>query len=366
MGLAALVLSALNACVASGLLLPWDGDFVVDELGVGDLEGDDPTVDPWSLRSGNLQHPYQAESPDFYVKLQDEMTERHAAVTKSHAGAQHGRPPPPKSIDIAFSLTEGADLPAWAHDILSGSWGIGLSLTVYVKTDGLGRDEEVVLERRRGFEKVAIANLGRNEHAYVKHLARRYNTFPDVQILTKTNDVSPEMIRSMVDANRNGSYGFISHPWKFQRRYLTVRCDSAWENHALFPEFCHGNTVSGTIRPVKELPGWLVIRPARVQPDYCDLSWPLFNRQGRLPFLHEAHGEGTFSIRRDVLAQFPHDWYLTWSNLTYKCAIRSYMGKHHDDAMMEVFPLVFSKERYMSDFPVYHISPSTVVLCDRR
>mmetsp|Transcript_25244 Transcript_25244/g.65942 ORF Transcript_25244/g.65942 Transcript_25244/m.65942 type:complete len:291 (+) Transcript_25244:152-1024(+) len=277
-----------------------------------------------------------------------------------------GVPPPPKSIDIAFSLTEGADLPAWAHDILSGSWGIGLSLTVYVKTDGLGRDEEVVLERRRGFEKVAIANLGRNEHAYVKHLARRYNTFPDVQILTKTNGVSPDMIRSMVDANRNGSYGFISHPWVFQRRYLTVRCDSAWENHALFPEFCHGNTGSGTIRPVKELPGWLVIRPARVQPDYCDLSWPLFNRQGRLPFLHETHGEGTFSIRRDVLAQFPHDWYLTWSNLTYRCAIPGYMGRHHDDAMMEVFPLVFSKERYMSDFPVYHISPSTVALYDKN
>merc|ERR1719188_749549 len=253
--------------------------------------------------------------------------------------------------------------------------GEGLSLTVYVKTEGVGRDEEVVLNRSKGLEFVAIANIGRNEHTYVRHLARRYTTFPDVQILTKTNSVTPQMIKLMVDANQNNSYGFISHPWQFQRRYLTVRCDYAWREHALYPEFCenlHPRPYPrmpswGGAALLKEVPGVLIIRQSRVGPGTRDLAWPLFNSQGRLPFLHETYGEGMYSIRRDVLTQYPRDWYLMWKNITYEIAkANHYEGGHHDDAMMEVFPLALSKEDGMHDFPAYHISPSTVDLFDRH
>jgi hypothetical protein len=308
--------------------------------------------------------------------LQEEITERHAAVAKARSlaeisewlGSQKQPRSRPNTIDIAFSLKSGDKLPSWAHDILSGSWGEGLSLTVYVKIDGMDRDDEVVLERREGFEKVAIPDLGRNEHAYVKHLARRYSTLPDVQILTKTNDVSPDMLKFMVDVNRNGTYGFISHPWKFTRRYLSVRCDRAWENHTLFPELCRDDVRGGSVL-ADEVPGWMIIRPARVvRGNNCDLSWPLFSNHGRLPFLHETYGEGIFSIHRDVLTRFPHDWYLLWERITYQCIKReiAYDGPHHDDAMIEVFTLAFSKEADMSEFPAYHISPSTVSLFDKR
>jgi hypothetical protein len=382
MGVGALVVCALNARVISSLSRS-TGDFDVAESEKDDREGDDPMVDPMNsgiqrqttaLRKGSeIPHGHQwfrAKSPEFYVKLQEEITERHAAVAKAHslaAVAESQQESRPNTIDIAFSLKSGDDLPSWAHDVLSGSWGEGLSLTVYVKTEGVGRDEEVVLERREGFEKVAIANLGRNEHAYVKHLSRRYKTLADVQILTKTNLVSPEMVKSMVDANRNGTYGFISHPWRHARRYLSVRCDRAWENHTLFPDLC-GSEIRGGSVLANEFPGWMIIRPARVQrSNDCDLSWPLFSNSQRLPFLHEAYGEGMFSIRRDVLTRFPHDWYLMWENITYQCVDGSiqYDVKHHDDAMIEVFSLAFSKEDGMSDFPAYHISPSTVSLFDK-
>lgn len=317
-------------------------------------------------------HWYRAESDDFYVRLQEEITKRHAAIANARSLAEvaadriESREHPMISIDIAFSLKSGDDLPSWAHDVLSGSWGEGLSLTAYVKTDGMGRDEEVVLERRKGFEKVAIPNMGRNEHAYVKHLARRYRTLPDVQILTKTNEVSTDKVKFMVDVNRNGTYGFISHPWKWPRRYLSVRCDRAWKNHTLFPDFCRDKMRDGSVL-ANEVPGWMIIRPARLKRgSSCDLSWPLFSNQGQLPFLHETYGEGILSIRRDVLTRFPHDWYLLWERVTYQCAKEGYDGPHHDDAMIEVFTLAFSKEDSMSAFPAYHISSSTVNLFDKR
>jgi len=106
-----------------------------------------------------------------------------------------------------------------------------------------------VLESKDSFEMITIPKFGRNEHAYVWHLARKAPSFASVEVFTKTGDIvkyrgwerpiDAGMVKYMVDVARDGSpYGTVSYPWGYDRRFLQVRCNKAWSNHSLYHEFC--------------------------------------------------------------------------------------------------------------------------------
>jgi hypothetical protein len=301
----------------------------------------------------------------------------------------------PRTVNVVVSVKEGDELPSWSKKIIAGDWGEHVSLSVYVKTKGLRIDEEQVLESRGRFEMVAIPKVGRNEHAYVWHLARRAPSFASVEIFTKTNDVESKerpidegMVRYMVDVALDGTpYGMVSYPWGLDRRYLQVRCDKSWSNHSLYHEFCEGGrdckkkkgiTCHGSIFTQNYKNGRVglnMIRSAVTAEDGpADLTFALRQLPKPLPLVHETYGEGMFSVRRVVLDQFSASWYREWKNITYSVAAPlmqngtrrmggNYDGQHHDSAMI-VLPLLFGRKTHTKQFPAWFVSPSTIDLFD--
>jgi hypothetical protein len=336
----------------------------------------------------------------------------------------------PDTINVVISLTNGT-LPYWCEDIKDGSWGTDVSLSVYVKTPGLRGDEEQMLKRSDRFEMIAIPDVGRSEHAYVWHLARKASSFSGVEIFTKTNGKNCDarslsdghgpgrcdigaMVKYMVSVARNGSYESVSYPWEHDRRYLMVRCNTAWRNHPLYHDLCEldkhsekhyedfhnmqpSQSIDGLIYTEKYKHGRvpLYVFGSQIDPSFAenwpayhsfrlgpaDLSFALRQLPQPLPFIHETYGEGMYAVRRDVLNQFSPNWYREWKRITYASAPRGNQSSgewdkitgtvegarvlmHHDRAMMEVFPLLFSQATVAQEFPAWHVSPSTMDLFD--
>mmetsp|Transcript_64617 Transcript_64617/g.168039 ORF Transcript_64617/g.168039 Transcript_64617/m.168039 type:complete len:398 (+) Transcript_64617:86-1279(+) len=282
------------------------------------------------------------------------------------------------TINLVISLTNET-LPHWAYDIVDGKWGADVSVSAYVKTPGLSRresEEGRVLRVSDRLEMIAIPDVGRNEHAYVWHLARKAPSFADVEIFTKTNganchvDVREVMVKTMVDVARNGTYGSVSYPWEYDRRYLQVRCDSAWADFPLYHAFCESGA-KGVLIPAKSykngsVPLYAVTSRVTASKGPADLSFALSQLKQPLPFIHETYGEGMFSVRRDVLNKFSDSWYRDWRNITYAASWGAeYDGHHHDQAMMDTFPLLFARASEVSEFPAWFVSTSTVDLFDR-
>jgi hypothetical protein len=309
---------------------------------------------------------------------EDETTFYHAfAKAFDDAHAQHvtdkpGQVPPPRTVNVVISLVQGSELPPWSGKLIAGDWGEHVSLSVYIKTEGLKLDEERELERRTRFEMIAIPNVGRNEHAYVWHLARRAPSFADVEILTKTNHVSEGMVRFMVDVARDGApYESVSYPWVYDRRHFHVQCDKAWSDHPLYHEFCEngrdcmfGRGCQGMIssqRYKNGSTGLSMDKRKAVFPPF--LSFAMDQLPQPLPLIHEFYGEGSLSVRRDVLGQFSASWYREWKNITFgQTETGTIIGRH--DLAMAVLPLLFGRENQTAPFPAWLVSPSTVDLFD--
>jgi len=286
----------------------------------------------------------------------------------------------PDTINVVVSVTNDT-LPDWCDDIKDGRWGNDVSLSVYIKTSGLEPDEARVLNSTDRFEMIAIPNVGRNEHGYVWHLARKAPSFAGVEVFTKTNGKHCDahsrndgtgrcdlgrMVKYMVDVARNGSYESVSYPWDKDRRYLMVRCDQAWNEHPLYHDLCEvaqpgkkqHYDIEYTVKDYKygRVP-FHVVKPkvtTTIGPD--DLRFALRQLPHPLPLIHETHGEGMFAVRRDVLNQYSASWYREWNNITH-ASVRmkprkkgeavlydsGYDGIHHDLALMEIFPLLFGQ-----------------------
>lgn len=300
--------------------------------------------------------------PNWFPSKEWFSKERRAAVQK---GAL--------TINIVISVTNQT-LPQWCYDIIDGKWGNDVSLSAYVKTAGLSHEQ--VLRSSDRLEMIAIPDVGRNEHAFVWHLARKAPSFADVEIFTKTNginchvDVREGMIKYMVNVARNGTYGFVSYPWEYDRRYLQVRCDSAWVDFPLYRDFCQSGG-NGVLIPAKNykngsVPMYAVLSRVTASKGPEDLSFALRQLPQPLPFIHETYGEGMFSVQRDVLNKFSASWYREWKNITYASSWGAvYHGAHHDQAMMDTFPLLFAQPAETAEFPAWLVSPSTVDLFDR-
>jgi len=282
------------------------------------------------------------------------------------------------TINLVISLTNET-LPHWAYDIVDGKWGADVSVSAYVKTPGLSRresEEGRVLRVSDRLEMIAIPDVGRNEHAYVWHLARKATSFADVEIFTKTNgvnchvDVREAMIKFMVDQARNGTHGSVSYPWEYDRRYLQLRCDPSWRDFPLYHGFCESSAKGATITASNykngSVPLYLVSSRVTASKGPADLSFALRQLPQPLPFIHEAYGEGMLAVRKDVLKQFSARWYREWRDITFATSWGAvYDGHHHDQAMMDTFPLLFGRANYRSEFPAWLVSPSTVDLFDR-
>jgi hypothetical protein len=276
---------------------------------------------------------------------------------------------------------------------MRGDWGEHVSLSIYVKNDNVKFGEMNVLPNGI-HEMIQIPNIGRNEHAYAVHLARKAPNFSDVEILTKTNvihddpDRMEKMVKFMVDAAQNGTYDSVSYPWAFDRRYLNVRCDPAWHHHSLYEEFCEGdrNAKGGAIKTETykdgHVPLQMLRQPTSGEDMPADFSFALRTLPQPLPLVHETYGEGMLALRRDVLEQFSADWYQEFKKLMYDAAAakgtststhdtdydKAYTRsdvKHHDDAMISILPLVFSRATPLTqEFPAWLVAPSTVDLFD--
>jgi hypothetical protein len=274
---------------------------------------------------------------------------------------------------------------------MKGDWGEHVSLSIYVKNDDVKPDEMNVLPNGI-HEMIQIPNIGRSEHAYALHLARKAPNFSDVEIFTKTNTVHNDhdrmdkMVQFMVDLARNATYESVSFPWAFDRRYLNVRCDPAWSQHSLYQEFCDEgrNAKGGMIKTEKYkdggVPLYMIRQSSSGEEPSSDFSFALRTLGQPLPLIHETYGEGMLAFRRDVLKQFPADWYNEFKRLMYETAAahsstaethgkdadRWYDGsqtKHHDDAMRSIFPLLFSRATpSKQEFPAWLVAPSTVDL----
>ncbi|CAK0882270.1 unnamed protein product [Prorocentrum cordatum] len=297
------------------------------------------------------------------------------------------------TVNVVISIRDGADLPRFCDPIMRGDWGEHVSLSIYVKNDNIKFGEMNVMPNGI-HEMIQIPNIGRNEHAYAVHLARKAPNFSDVEILTKTNvihddpDRMDQMVRYMVDLARNGTYDSVSFPWAFDRRYLNVRCDPAWSHHSLYQEFCGGDQSAkgGLIKTENYKDGSVPLQVLRQPSSFeglpPDFGFALRTLQQPLPLVHETYGEGMLALRRDVLEQFSADWYREFQKLMYQAAAakgasastrdteydKAYSRadvKHHDDAMMWIFPLVFSRATPLNqDFPAWLVAPSTVDLFD--
>lgn len=298
-----------------------------------------------------------------------------------------------RTVNVVISIRDGADLPKFCEPIMRGDWGEHVTLSIYVKNDGIKFGEMTVIPSGI-HEMIQIPNIGRNEHAYAVHLARKAPNFSDVEILTKTNVIhdDPErmehMVKYMVDVAQNGTYESVSFPWAMDRRYLNVRCDPAWSHHPLYQDFCEGdrNAKGGLIKTANykdgNVPLVMMRQPSLVEDLPPDFSFALRTLRQPLPLVHETYGEGMLVLRRDVLKQFPADWYLEFKKLMYEAAAvkgtstnthdtdydKAYSRsdvKHHDDAMMSILPLVFSRATPLEeDFPAWLVAPSTVDLFD--
>jgi hypothetical protein len=139
----------------------------------------DEAADGQQLRS----YPYSPEDPltfdrDFGKAWDDAHALRMAEMPKENLQTRN-------TVNVVISLRESDELPLWCRRIIDGGWGEDVSLSVYIKTEGLKPDEEQVLKRSDRLEMIAIPNFGRNEHAYVWHLARSAPSFASVEIFTR-------------------------------------------------------------------------------------------------------------------------------------------------------------------------------------
>jgi hypothetical protein len=338
---------------------------------------EDEGVDDQQLRT----HPYFPEHPltfdrDFGKAWDDAHALRMAEMLKEN-------PQTKNTVNVVISLRENDELPLWCQRIIDGGWGADVSLSVYVKTEGLKPDEEQVLKRSDRLEMIAIPNHGRSEHAYVWHLARSAQSFASVEIFTKTNHATEGMVKYMVDVAQNGTYDSVSYPWDSDRRYLQVRCDPAWRDHALYHHFCSEPCTSDgpfsnklcrdgliTRESYKNGSASLVVVRAKVPSsirEWSDLSFALRELPRPLPLIHETYGEGMLAVRRDVLNQHSAGWYRAWKNMTYADAGAKgaqHWAFHHDRAMINTLPLLFSRATLADRFPAWLVSPSTVDLFD--
>lgn len=305
--------------------------------------------------------------PNWFPSKESFLRERRAPVAKKAI-----------TVNVVISLTNQT-LPQWGQDIVDGKWGTDVTLSAYVKTEGLSdgdRETGRVLKASDRLEMVAIPDVGRNEHAYVWHLARKAPDFADVEIFTKTNginchlDVRKEMIQYMVDVARNSTYASVSYPWEYDRRYLQIRCDERWIEFPLYHAFClsgaKGVVMLANNYKNGSVPLYAVASRVTASRGPEDLSFALRHLPQPLPLLHETYGEGMFSVRRDVLNKFSDSWYREWKTVTYENSEEAvYYGHHHDQAMMDVFPLLFARPTETEEFPGWLVSASTVDLFDR-
>jgi hypothetical protein len=319
---------------------------------------------------------------DFGKAWDDARAFRMAEMSKENTKTKN-------TVNVVISLRENDELPLWCQRIIDGDWGKDVSLSVYVKTDGLKPDEERVLKRSDRFQRIAIPNFGRNEQAYVWHLARSAPSFAGVEIFTKTESHGwaknrDSIVKQMVDVAQNGTYDSISYPFDRDRRYLQVRCAPAWRDHVLYHHLCPQACISdgpfsnklctnGMIRRdfYKNGASNLNVIRARVTTASMgppDLSFALRALPQPLPFIHETYGEGIFAVSRDVLSKHSASWYRQWKNMTYADAEEKGHGElipdHHDRAMMDTLPLLFSRESLADRFPAWLVSSSTVDLFD--
>jgi hypothetical protein len=185
------------------------------------------------------------------------------------------------------------------------------------------------------------------------------------------------MVKYMVDVARNGTYESVSYPWNSDRRYLQVRCNPAWGDHALYHHFCsqpcsNKGCKDGWITRENYKNGHISLNIIRAKVTAfmgpSDLSFALRGLPQPLPFIHETYGEGILAVRQDVLSQHSATWFRLWKNMTYADAgakKAQYDGFHHDRAMINTLPLLFSRATNMFDrFPAWFVSPSTVDLFD--
>mmetsp|Transcript_109583 Transcript_109583/g.285622 ORF Transcript_109583/g.285622 Transcript_109583/m.285622 type:complete len:401 (+) Transcript_109583:76-1278(+) len=322
-------------------------------------------------------------SGDFAEAWDEARAERGAQPAEEEAEAATRQGEGNRTVNVVISVRSGDELPRWSRSIMAGEWGEHVSLSVYVKTAGLGPDEERVLESRGRFEMIAIPKFGRSEHAYVWHIARKAPSFASVEIFTKTNDmdskehpIDERQVRYMVDVALDGTpYEMVSYPWGLDRRYLQVRCDKAWSNHSLYHEFCEGGrdcvkrkgiSCQGSIFTQRYKNGSVGLSMVRnavtAEKGPADLAWALRQLPQPLPLIHETYGEGMFSVRRNVLGQFSASWYREWKNIMY--GDTAPWGYHHDSAML-VLPLLFGRASTTSkQFPAWFVSPSTMDLFD--
>jgi len=319
---------------------------------------------------------------DFGNALDDAREKHVTRMSKARAIQQNMES---RTVNVAISIRDGEDLPQFCDKIMKGEWGEHVSLSIYVKNDGVKFGEMNVLPSGI-HEMIQIPNTGRSEHAYALHLARKAPNFSDVEILTKTNvlhadhDRMTKMVKYMVDVARNGTYESVSYPWAFDRRYLNVRCDPAWSKHSLYQEFCEDgrDAKGGMIKTEKykdgNVPLYMIRQSSSGEESSPDYSFALRTLGQPLPLIHETYGEGMLAFGRDVLEQFPADWYQEFKRLMYEAAPHGTSAeahewydrsetKHHDDAMMSILPLLFSRATpSKQDFPAWLVAPSTVDL----
>jgi len=338
--------------------------------GVAERQGDDAEV--FVPNAGMKTVPYIPEdATTFYPAFAKAFDDAHAQHVTDKPGQV------PRTVNVVISLVQGSELPPWSGKLIAGDWGEHVSLSVYIKTEGLKLDEERELERKARFEMIAIPNVGRNEHAYVWHLARRAPSFADVEILTKTNHVSEGMVRFMVDVARDGApYESVSYPWVYDRRHFHVQCDKAWSDHPLYHELCENGRdcmwgCAGMISSQRYKNGSIGLSMDKLRLNFPRfLSFAMDQLPQPLPLIHEFYGEGSLSVRRDVLGQFSASWYREWKNITFGqtaggvglCCSAGNPLAH--DLAMAVLPLLFGREKNTEPFPAWFVAPSTVDLFD--
>ena len=295
-----------------------------------------------------------------YQEMTDLIAAAHRRAVATNARSATPAHTHSRSINVVVSLAPGViDLPQFCIDIKEGALRpSNAHLTVYMKSNRVRTPgaEETVDSSSRHVTRL-ISDRGRNAYAYFHHVATHFHELADVEILTKTNQVSSEMVQQLMSASIR--FNFISHPWlTWHRRFVRVNCEPRWATEPLYAKLC----------PCTEDQRLTSLHPASAQTDStlfinCKFQgwrrhwlFPVYNDSINAPIqeplVTESYNEGMFAVHKDQLWRYPSWFY------TYVLRTMHEEGENHDRDI-EMWATMFPDEH--EGTPVWQVSVGDVL-----
>jgi hypothetical protein len=270
--------------------------------------------------------------------------------------------------EIVVSVLEPNKPPDWMVPLVQEHGG---HLIVYEKNSSIGDCSHVNCSYSQPLQKatfsnneeeIEIMNIGRNMCTYFHHVASRFNSLPAFTLFTKTNGISPAMIKELLRTAISNGFVGIDHPWWTRRRFLSVVCDPRWKMHHIYSLLCPcsnfprtwqlGQHSKESEKPTQGFDRFHIrcfnFEDERAQ--YLRRGLPGKDEIGiKLPLIFEHYEEDMYLAHRSILRAYPLSY---WKMREHECEVLG--GNHVAAAELWAYLVALGS---LNKFPVYLVSP---------